>query len=172
MQTIQSMVREFHTTFRTPVQDSLVSLPVSRRDLRLRLILEEFVELVTATGFELGTMHESGDTLTLQQMDAELRVFHVEERQQNPVEMADALGDIVYVCYGMAHELGVNLDAVIEVIHQSNMSKAGSDGQPIINGETEGYREGESGFVDYLPVGKILKGPNYKDPDIASVVFF
>jgi predicted HAD superfamily Cof-like phosphohydrolase len=63
------------------------------------------------------------------------------------------LGDLVYVCYQMAAFLGVDLDAAFDRIHQSNMSKLGEDGKPI-------YRQD----------GKVLKGPNYKEPDLSGLV--
>jgi predicted HAD superfamily Cof-like phosphohydrolase len=65
----------------------------------------------------------------------------------------DALGDLTYVIYGMAIEMGVNLDNILDEIQRSNMSKLGEDGQPI-------YRDD----------GKVLKGPNYSPPDLASIL--
>ena len=38
-------------------------------------------------------------------------------------ETIDALGDIVYVCYGMATSMGVDLHKAFKIIHKSNMSK-------------------------------------------------
>lgn len=70
------------------------------------------------------------------------------------VKMADALADIVYVCYGAAITHGIDLDAVIQEVQRSNMSKLGRDGKPI-------YRED----------GKVLKGPNYTKPDVKGVLF-
>jgi predicted HAD superfamily Cof-like phosphohydrolase len=69
------------------------------------------------------------------------------------VEVADALADIVYVAYGAALTHGIDLDAVLAEVHRSNMSKLGADGKPI-------YRED----------GKVLKGPNYFQPDVAGVL--
>lgn len=69
------------------------------------------------------------------------------------VEVADALGDLIYVIYGTAISFGIDLDAVVAEIHRSNMSKLGEDGKPI-------YRED----------GKVLKGPNYFKPDILGVL--
>lgn len=72
---------------------------------------------------------------------------------EDPVEMADALGDIVYLCYGAAIEMGIDLDAVIREIHRSNMTKLGPDGKPL-------YRDD----------GKVLKGPDYEPPQIAPIL--
>lgn len=68
-------------------------------------------------------------------------------------EIADALGDMMYILCGtiLAHGLQDKIENIFEEIQRSNMSKLGSDGQPI-------YRED----------GKIMKGPNYFKPDIAK----
>ncbi len=69
------------------------------------------------------------------------------------VEVADALADIVYVAYGSALSHGIDLDAVIAEVHRSNMSKLGADGKPVLRED-----------------GKVIKGPGYFRPDIASVI--
>lgn len=126
------LVLQFHAVYEVPVGRSPVVLDGERLDLRLRLITEEVSELHDAA--------TAGDV----------------------VEMADALGDIVYVCHGMAIEMGIDLNAVITEIHRANLSKLGGDGRPIIN----------DGVIEpMLPVGKVLKGPNYGPPDIRSVLF-
>lgn len=69
------------------------------------------------------------------------------------VEIADALTDILYVTYGAGHAFGIDLDRCFEEVQRSNMSKLGADGKPI-------YRED----------GKILKGPDFFDPDLEKFV--
>ena len=64
-------------------------------------------------------------------------------------EVADALTDILYVTYGAGHAFGINLDDCFDEVQRSNMSKLGTDGEPIYN---------ES--------GKVMKGPNYFKPDL------
>jgi predicted HAD superfamily Cof-like phosphohydrolase len=75
--------------------------------------------------------------------------------QKDLVEIADALTDILYVTYGAGHAFGIDLDKCFEEVQRSNMSKLGEDGKPI-------YRED----------GKIMKGPNYSEPDLKSVLLF
>ena len=67
------------------------------------------------------------------------------------IEVADALTDILYVTYGAGHAFGINLDKCFNEVQESNMSKLGSDGKPIYN---------ES--------GKVMKGPNYFKPDLSK----
>jgi predicted HAD superfamily Cof-like phosphohydrolase len=64
-------------------------------------------------------------------------------------EVADALTDILYVTYGAGIAFGIDLDKCFDEVHQSNMSKLGSDGKPIYN-----------------EIGKVMKGPNYFKPDL------
>lgn len=69
------------------------------------------------------------------------------------VGVADALTDLLYVVYGAGHTFGTNLDKCFEEVHRSNMTKLGHDGRAIKN--------------DY---GKVMKGPNYKEPDLKRVL--
>jgi predicted HAD superfamily Cof-like phosphohydrolase len=169
MQTIQSLVKEFHDTFRADTSPT-PTLSVSLRDLRLRLIHEEFHELLDASAFYMeltdGESIDAGDSL----QRADIKLTHEEGKIQNVIEMADALGDIVYVCYGMAIAMGINLDNVIAEIHRANMSKTDEEGNPVINGGSPGYLEGEAGFDSAQPVGKVVKGANYVAPDISRVL--
>lgn len=71
------------------------------------------------------------------------------------IEVADALGDMLYILCGtlITHGMQHKIDAVFHAIQQSNMSKLGADGKPI-------YRED----------GKVLKGPDYFKPDIKGAL--
>lgn len=75
--------------------------------------------------------------------------------QGDLVEVADALGDMLYILCGTIIEHGMQdvIEEVFAEIQSSNMSKLGADGNPI-------YRED----------GKVLKGPNYFKPDIKKVL--
>lgn len=160
---VQQMVAEFHRATGLPISDKLTELPLSRREMRLGLVTEEVGELVEASAFDqtvnmMQAFARQGDNSgaaasVIRFTSSGLK--HIEGRLPNIVRMADGLGDIVYVCYGMALEMGIDLDAVIAEIHRSNMSKLDDDGLPI-------YRED----------GKVLKGPNYTPPNIARVLYF
>jgi predicted HAD superfamily Cof-like phosphohydrolase len=71
----------------------------------------------------------------------------------NLLEVADALTDILYVTYGAGHAFGIDLDKCFDEVQNSNMSKLGENGEPIYN---------ES--------GKVMKGPNYFKPDLSKFV--
>ena len=69
------------------------------------------------------------------------------------LEVADALTDILYVTYGAGHAFGIDLDKCFDEVQNSNMSKLGENGEPIYN-ET----------------GKVMKGPNYFKPDLSKFI--
>ena len=92
----------------------------------------------------------------------QLRVDLIEEelnelkeaiKNNDIVEVADALTDILYVTYGAGHSFGVNLDKCFDEVQRSNMSKLGEDGKPIYNDS-----------------GKVMKGPNYSAPDLKKII--
>jgi len=67
--------------------------------------------------------------------------------------LAKELSDLVFVCYQFATAFNIDLDRAMTLVFESNMSKLDDNGMPI-------YRED----------GKVLKGPNYVPPDMASCV--
>ncbi len=119
-----NLVMEWHEKYNVPIGLRPNILTPDRLDLRLGLIDEERDELREAVEAE------------------------------DLIDIADALGDMVYVIYGMAIELGINLSSVMSEIQSSNMSKLGEDGKPI-------FRED----------GKVLKGPNYHPPLLKRVLY-
>ena len=81
----------------------------------------------------------------------ELEEFKVAIKEKNIKEVADALTDILYVTYGAGHAFGINLDKCFEEVQNSNMSKLDSNGKPIYNDS-----------------GKVMKGPNYFEPNLSK----
>lgn len=69
------------------------------------------------------------------------------------VETADALADLVYVIYGTAITLGINLDAVFEEVHRSNMTK-----------------ECSGDYSNPNQPHKVVKGSNYSPPDFTNIL--
>ena len=67
--------------------------------------------------------------------------------------MLKELADLLYVVYGYAATYNLDIDTAFNRVHKSNMSKLGSDGKPILRED-----------------GKILKGINYKEPDLSDLV--
>jgi len=69
------------------------------------------------------------------------------------IEVADALTDILYVTYGAGHSFGINLDKCFNEVQDSNMSKLDENKQPIYNDN-----------------GKVMKGPNYFPPNLKKII--
>ena len=69
------------------------------------------------------------------------------------VETADTIADILYVVYGAAVAFGIDIDEVFDEVHSSNMSKLDEDGKAIFD-----------------EMGKVMKGPDYFRPNIAQVL--
>ena len=120
-------VEEFHKTFGHPIR--------STPDLDM---FEQKIDLIK---FRLSLIEE------------ELNELKEAVKNNDIVEVADALTDILYVTYGAGHSFGVDLDKCFDEVQQSNMSKLGVDGKPIYN---------ES--------GKVMKGPDYFAPDLKKII--
>ena len=118
-------VRQFMEAFEQEVKDKPEWPDEDTVNLRVDLIEEEYDELKQAIYSHNGSM----------------------------TDVADALSDILYVVYGMAHSFGIDIDNCFIEVHVSNMSKLGEDGKPI-------YRED----------GKVIKGPNYKPPNLDQYI--
>ena len=83
-------------------------------------------------------------------LEAEGMLFmHGRNHQEHSLK---ELADLVYVCYQYAENMGWFLDEALNRVHLSNMSKLDEDGKPILRED-----------------GKVLKGPNYKPPDLSDL---
>ena len=116
-------VKLFMKTYGQEVKDKAGLSDAMTNKLRIDLIKEELEELTEAM------------------------------KDENLLEVADALTDILYVTYGAGHAFGIDLDKCFEEVQNSNMSKLGDDGKPIYNEK-----------------GKVMKGPNYFKPNLSKFV--
>ncbi len=119
-------VKAFHTAFKIGYRDKpKANLGLDKNTLRFNLMKEENEEYLEAAN------------------------------ANDLVEVADALGDMLYILCGTIIEHGMQhkIEEVFDEIQRSNMSKLGNDGNPI-------YRDD----------GKVLKGPNYFKPDIKQIL--
>ena len=83
----------------------------------------------------------------------ELDEFEQAIKEKNLKEIADSLTDILYVTYGAGHAFGIDLDKCFDEVQRSNMSKLGEDRKPIYNEH-----------------GKVMKGPNYFEPNLEKFI--
>ena len=94
---------------------------------------------------------EKINSLRLSLIQEELDELTKAINENDILEVADALTDILYVTYGAGHAFGVDLDKCFDEVQRSNMSKLGEDDKPIYNEN-----------------GKVMKGPNYFKPDLSK----
>jgi predicted HAD superfamily Cof-like phosphohydrolase len=119
-------VQEFHKVFGLGIQQKPVAnLSENKLKLRFDLMAEENEEYLEAA------------------------------KENDVIEVADALGDMLYILCGtiLEHGMQYKIEEVFDEIQRSNMSKLGADGKPI-------YRED----------GKVMKGPNYFKPNISEII--
>lgn len=118
----QKMVDEFQQKFELPRPDAYRGLDEYNGELRCTLIEEEAKE------------------------------FREAWKAKDPVEMIDALCALLYVTYGAAVVMGIDLEPYFAEVHRSNLTKLGADGKPV-------KRED----------GKLLQGPNYEPPNLEAL---
>jgi len=94
---------------------------------------------------------EKINSLRLSLIQEELDELTKAINENDVLEVADALTDILYVTYGAGHAFGINLDKCFDEVQKSNMSKLGKDGKPIYNEH-----------------GKVMKGPDYFKPNLSK----
>jgi len=95
MDELQRNVLTFHKTFGIRYREKPTTLPFDRIQLRIKLIREELQELRDA-------------------------LYH-----GDITDIADGLGDLLYVVYGTAVECGIDMEEINQEIHRSNMTKVG-----------------------------------------------
>ena len=91
------------------------------------------------------------NTLRYDLINEELDELKVAMQNNDLLEVADALTDILYVTYGAGHAFGIDLDRCFQEVQSSNMSKLDENGKPIFN-----------------ELGKVMKGPKYFKPNLSK----
>ena len=159
MTTHADKVREFYEKYQQEqfladdgTVASLEDMGDDRVDLRMKLIAEEFFELIAAV-YNDQAAYELESTWNNLFSDGVM-----DERRNDVVAAADATGDLRYVIEGFDLEAGIPAEKVFDEIHSSNLSKLGKDGFPIISDGT------------LKPKGKILKGEDFFEPDLKAVI--
>lgn len=113
-------------------------------------LLNQAEEFRQAYSLETGRNQKSVQKALI---DEEWSEFHEAYHFKEEDEQLKELADLVYVCFQMAASQEWDLDEAMHRIHKSNMSKLGEDGKPI-----------------YRADGKVLKGPNYKEPTLTDLI--
>jgi len=164
----QGNVKDFMKTFGQATPDKPEIPAGSIRALRVKLLLEEVLELAEASGISVEDFN--GEKLDLKRI--QLRALNNSNNDKvDLVGVADALADIDYVNQGAAIAFGLNLEPFSDEVHRSNMTKLWK--------ETE-LEEARANFYQITPVGdkylvkrddgKVVKSPSYEQADLKKVL--
>ena len=125
MKEVLNKLKEFHSTYGHPIESEPTTQTQEMAELRYKLAKEELDEYLEAN------------------------------RNDDPIEVADALADQLYILLGtmLVHGMHDVIEDVFNEVHRSNMSKLGEDGKPILRED-----------------GKVMKGPNYTRPELGSII--
>ena len=116
--------------------------------------LNQLIRIIICYNIDEPTLRDSRtQQLRYDLIDEELEELKMAFDNDDVVEIADALTDLLYVVYGAGHAFGIDLDDCFLEVHESNMSKLGEDGRPI-------YRDD----------GKVLKGPHFFQPNLKEIL--
>lgn len=133
----QQMVEDFHGFAGQEIAHKPIRPAFSTLCLRAELIHEEWKELLEAMG--------------VQQIEGVVKDWNESDYDKyNKVEVADALGDLLYVVLGTAVSCGIDIEPIFHEIHRSNMSKF-----------IDGHRRAD---------GKWMKGPSYSPADLKTIL--
>lgn len=113
-------------------------------------LVREFHE---AFGLPINDTTRTSNKLRAELIREEAREAAEAIEQGDALQWAKELADLAIVTYGAALTFGIDLDAAVRLVHDSNMSKLGDDGRPVMRAD-----------------GKVLKGPRYRPPDMTTVV--
>lgn len=145
MNKIQQQVKDFMLRAKQECPDKARVPSAEDRILRARLILEEALEYIEASGLEAVFN------------DKQITMPEILIREDDPcgnpadlVSMADAVADLLYVTYGSAVSCGLDMEPIQQSVHENNLSKFD-----------------DCWFDDF---GKLRKGPNYLPVDLAPLV--
>lgn len=145
----QEQIREFHFKAGQDAPQHAVIPDLKTRFLRVKLLLEEVLELAAAMGVKVYTKFGPDSRVEI----SEERLSFTANANHEPdlVLIADALADIQYVNLGASVACGIDLDEIFQEVHRSNMSKF-----------IDGYRRDD---------GKWIKGPSYTPSNLQPFVF-
>lgn len=142
MSKLARLTREFHERFGLPINDLSRALLLFRAEL----IREEMTEAAEA-------VEELHATVTALEDQGYAPPSAAYARDICRAFVAKELADAVIALYGTALTVGIDLDEAVRLVHASNMSKLAADGKPIVRDD-----------------GKVMKGPNYREPDMSSAL--
>ena len=140
----QKNVKEFMSAAGQAIRTTPAIPTFEERGLRVKLLIEEVLELAHASGVVLSI--EGHGLISEEDID----IFDTGEENVDLVEVADALTDIAYVNDGAGLTYGIDLEPCKAEVQSSNMSKF-----------IDGHRRED---------GKWVKGPSYRPAALSEII--
>jgi predicted HAD superfamily Cof-like phosphohydrolase len=163
----QEKVKEFMNTFGQYCPPRPYCPEENTRILRVKLLLEEVLELAEASGVDIIT--KGIDVLSTRLVKSGDIRLKINEDDVNIYEVADAIADISYVNYGAANAYGINIAPIEDEVHASNMTKLFTEDevQGLDKRDFSIEKVGDRYLVKNND-GKVQKSPSYTTADIAK----
>jgi len=144
------------------------------RILRVKLLLEEVLELTEASGLKIVDSLGGEFSKKLLTGEGGIQIVENTETPPNIVEVADAIADISYVNYGAASAYGIDISPIEEEVHNSNMTKLFTEHE--VKSLTDStftskcVRTAEKGYLVKNKDGKVQKSPSYTPANIKTII--
>lgn len=170
----QQKVTEFMNVFGQDCPSKPLIPDVKTRILRVKLLLEEVLELTEASGLKIIDSMGFEFSKALLSNNGGIEIVENPDLIPNIVEVADAIADISYVNYGAASAYGIDIRPIEDEVHNSNMTKLFT--QAELNSLEAGaftsavVTSNEKGFLVKNKDGKVQKSPSYTPANIKSII--
>jgi len=166
MDRAQNQVRQFMLKGGQSFPTSPLEPSIQTRILRIKLLLEEVLELAAASGLEVFakgvSLHDAARNNALSYMP---------DGETDLVEVADAIADIQYVNLGASVAFGIDIELIFEEVHSSNMTKWWKKeelGQVPKDATVTDLFDGT--YCVKNSAGKILKSPSYRPANLGPLI--
>lgn len=160
----QDNVKTFMQTFGQETPEKPTTSSYDTRLLRVKLLLEEVLELAAASGVKV--ISEHGELI-----DGCSDLLFAEQGDVSLVDIADALADIDYVNQGAAVAFGLDLEQFSDEVHSSNMTKLWKE-EEIGEAKKSGYNISPVGdkYLVKRSDGKVIKSPSYQPANLSVIL--
>jgi predicted HAD superfamily Cof-like phosphohydrolase len=170
----QDKVKEFMSLFGQACPSKPELPDVKTRILRVKLLLEEVLELTEASGLKIiDSMGFEFNKDLLSKPDG-MQIVENSAISPDIVEVADALADISYVNYGAANAYGINLEPIEDEVHSSNMTKLFTYDEAMRldprDFTSKPVRSSGKCILVKNKDGKVQKSPSYETAKIKSLI--
>lgn len=170
MQNLINDVLLFHKTFGHPVLPKPAIPSPERQVLRNKLIRDEYIGEFDPAWAKCMALRK---VLSDQELASP---GGIHDQVEALAEFGDAIADVIYYLIGTAHEYGIPLQEIWDVVQEANMSKLWTRKEiDTTPGVPDGWDAKPVGdlprmYIVYDETGKVRKPPSWKEPDIKAII--